>query len=253
MFLVETTQDQNIGKIIYQLLSFPFLLDALIIILLVISVVIGVKRGLFRSICRSIFVVGMLILSWFVFVPLLGNWINESAMKAFNITTTISYGSTTVTATSLKEIYQALADIANSNPNIEFVYSTEWISGLSLGVAYAIAWLTILLILLFFSWIISCILWAFPVRYIFPHRSKKKRKSRINVIGGLLNIVSCFIIVMMMMSSSRALCPGFASLSGLLDSTDVALFSPYTIGILGGLSPDNLWAFGWASHTDAMF
>lgn len=210
----------------------PFILDVIVVLFLLIITACGYSKGFWRASFRFIFVIILLIVSWIWIIDSLAVFINEQALTSFGIVMNVTGPQGTVAASGLKDIVESVALKGTSGTGN--APTAEYIEGLSLALSKSVAWLVIVIIIQFVSWIISAILYLI-FRNIIP---KKIRKRKLRLLGALLGLLQGAIVIICLMIPMSALSPAAERLTG--DNRDPYGFVPgWAISIAKGLDPKN--------------
>ena len=197
---------EDIAIIIYNILSFPFFIDGMIIAMLILSFLFGLWKKGWHALWRFIFVVLLLAGAALFAVKPLAAWVaGEEFFALIGYHPVIDYGgSETVTINSLTELVVVVGRLTTNRAKFTPEFSVE----LAMNLAKAISWFAIVLVVQLVSWIVSALLWPLA-RLIIP---QKVRNRKMRVLGGVIGLAQMIIIVASYMFATSAIGPGLTYL-----------------------------------------
>lgn len=221
----------SVASTIDSILNFPLVLDVVIVLFLLISTSFGFAKGFWRGLWRFIFVIIMLVISWFFIVEPMAKWIMDDMFSLFKITAVVGDANFTSLGDYLKEVIR----LGVETGKLSSKYASEaYVNGLILSLCKSVAWLFLVAIIQFVSWIISSLFYVLLIRLIIP---KKVRAVKIKLLGALLGLMQGVVIVFAFMSSFATLSPAIGEISE--NNPAFSWISPYVVSIFKGFNPEN--------------
>lgn len=223
----------DVAAILDSVLNFPLVLDILLVLFLLISTSFGFAKGFWRGTWRLISVVIMLVISWFFLIEPVALWVKDEMLTVFNISVTLG-------ETQIKSFGEVLNQVikmgVESGKLVDPKYADEvFVSGLILSICKSLAWLLLVIIIQFASWIISSLFYLLLIRLIIP---KRVRAVKLKLLGALMSLVQAVIITFSMMISFSSLSPAIAQIDkSVSDAFDWA--NDYIIIVFKAFNPEN--------------
>ncbi len=221
---------QNIFEIIF---SFPYFLDIIIFLFLLVMTSIGYAKGFWRGTFRLLFVVIFLVIAWFTLIDTFANYISNTLLSQLGITFKVG----DQTATSINELIVYSVNYAKeAGLEVPAKFLDEnYVAKFAFAISKSLAWLLIVIITQFVSWIISGILYFLIIRLIIPERV---RKVKLRLLGALMGLIQAVVITFAFMVSFSDLSPAFKSMKNPGEGT-LSWCNPILKLVFGGLDPHN--------------
>lgn len=218
------------SSIIGTILSFPYFLDIVIFLFLLVGTSIGYARGFWRGTFRFIMVVILLLVAWFTLLDKLAGYVNSSLLEQLHITFAIGENE----AKSIEELVIKLAEAgAGSLP--EKYSNIDYLKELAFSISKSLAWLLVVVLVQFVSWILSGILYFLIIRLIIP---EKVRKIKLRILGALMGLAQTVVITFSYMLSLSSISPAVSNVSNPGQGLFTWL-SANTQMVLKALDPNN--------------
>jgi len=237
---------EQIAIIIVNILSFPFLIDGILLIMLIFSFLIGFWKKGWHALWRFIFVIVLLaVAAIFCVKPLATYLAGPEFFALIGYQPTIDYGgASTITVHSFTELIAIIGRLSTDRAKFTIEYSTL----LAFNMAKAAAWFALVLVIHVVSWIVSAIFWPLA-KLAIP---KSVRKRELKPLGGILGFAQTIVIIASYMFATSAIGPGFSHLytQGQYSAYGI---NGYLVGVATGLDPINSWLFGWLSLDGNVF
>lgn len=196
-----------ITTILEVILSFPYFLDIIIFLFLLISTSIGYAKGFWRGTFRFLFVMALLAISWFALLDTFANYVSNTLLSQLHITFKVGDYS----ATSIAELIQYSVKYAQEQgATIPDKFLNEaYMDAFVNSISKSIAWLFLVIIIQFVSWIISGILYFLIIRLIIP---EKVRKVKLSLLGALMGLAQSVMVTFAFMMSFTNLSSTFRNI-----------------------------------------
>lgn len=197
-----------ITTILEVILSFPYFLDIIIFLFLLISTSLGYAKGFWRGTFRFLFVMALLAISWFALLDTFAKYVSNTLLSQLHITFKVGDYS----ATSIAELIQysiQYAQTQGADLPAKFL-NQQYIEAFTNSICKSIAWLFLVIIIQFVSWIISGILYFLIIRLIIP---EKVRKVKLSLLGALMGLAQSVVITFAFMMSFTNLSPAFKNIT----------------------------------------
>lgn len=224
----------DIGSTVLEvILSFPYFLDIIIFLFLLISTSIGYAKGFWRGTFRMLFVVLLLVLAWYFLVDTFAKYVSETLLSQLGVTFKVGE----YNATSINElITYSIKYASESGKEIAPKYLDEaYLNSFAYAICKSLAWLFIVIIVQFVSWIISGILYFLIIRLIIP---EKIRKVKLRLLGALMGLIQSVLVTFAFMISFSSLSPFFKQIKTPGEGV-FSWCSPVMRLIMGSLDPNN--------------
>ena len=237
---------EQIAIIIVNILSFPFLIDGIIILMIILSFLLGLDKKGWHSLWRFVFVILLLAGAALFAVKPLATWLaSEAFFTLIGYQPVVDYGGNhTINITSFTELIVVMGRLSTDRAKFTAAYSAE----LAFNIAKAVAWFAIVLVVHVVSWIVSALLWPL-VHLIIPAHIRKKK---MRVLGGVIGIAQTLVIVASYMFATSAISPGFTYLYSAGNYGAFGI-NDYLVGITAGLNSENSWVFSWLALDAKVF
>ncbi len=197
--------------------------DIVVLVLLLIGVLIGLTQSALKKTFRVLVVVVVIVLVYYVFAPLLTDWICYHAIEAFGYEEIqFTLGDEVVYATTVEELFTSLE---------YFGIDAQVLSAQAVTFCEIISFIILLPVAIFASLIISGLLWHLVVKRLFP-KKLRKGKTISHIIGGLLGGIEMLVIILLLAIALAQISTSFedsilktlndetSSLYGVLNGTD---------------------------------
>ena len=197
-----------ITTIVEVILSFPYFLDIIIFLFLLISTSLGYAKGFWRGTFRFLFVVALLAISWFTLLDTFANYVSNTLLSQLKITFKVGE----YEATSISELIRYSIEYAKvQGADIPTKFLNEaYVDAFVNSISKSIAWLFLVVIIQFVSWIISGILYFLIIRLIIPERV---RKVKLSLLGALMGLAQSVVVTFAFMMSFANLSPMFRNMT----------------------------------------
>ena len=214
------------GGILGWIATNQWLYDIILIIGLLGAFITGIMRGLVKTIVHVVFVGIAFTLSYFIFAPMIANFLLDDMFNLFGYTSSFDLNGVPTTISSLREMFVVMGTHASLSQPM----TAEFSSAVATTLFTAISMLMLSAFIYFFGWIISFILYL-PFMGITISGKKKaraagKKYKKHRLLAGLVSLVGFFIMIFF------ALNAGFAVSAFLVPLANNVPFITYLAGLI---------------------
>ena len=199
--------------------SNTWLFDVLIGLMFLVSFGIGVLRGLWKSVFHVGITAILLLLCYFIFAPMLANWLCDSMMSSLSMPDSVTIDGVLLSFGSLRELIYKLGSLPTGPDTFSYVSSSNFIFTL----CNAFSMMILSIVVFFLSSAISGILFL-PILPLLSRAKKKKiaagkKYKKHRLLGGAVSLVATLLVLMFMLNASFNVSTIMHDVVGLAEST----------------------------------
>jgi|GEM_PF-5790772 len=195
----------------------PWIFDVLLLVFLLLACLAGFIRGLRRSLFHLVFVATGLILSYFIFIPMLSNWmlddfftVIQKGFPDFSPTIPGPEG-LSITFDSLRDVFIKLGTL----PTLVNPLPVEFCSDLAFVFMNASLMIVVTVILYILGWALSSLLYLFvlPFEFVAKRKAKKngKKFKKYRLFGMIPSAIACILLYFFSLNASNAISSVFGA------------------------------------------
>jgi|GEM_PF-2884518 len=227
-------------------LNLPDIFDILVVLFLILAFVRGALRGFWRAFWRFLFVIIVLDFSYLTLIEPFAHFINYGFWSMMGMTINVTLGGIVYHLSSFDDLIRQVVTYSSSMgyvPAGSKLLDPAYVAAFGMAFSKVIGWMVIILGTHFFSWVLSSLLYVFPVRLmVSPTAREHKYRPLGAIFGGLTGFiyVVCFSVIL------SPLHYGFAAMAN--SSQYPYIFSEYTMKTAEVLNPNTSILFGWIDY-----
>ncbi|MCX5775711.1 MAG: hypothetical protein NTV44_05075 [Firmicutes bacterium] len=191
-----------LGSVVSFFLNLPDIFDIVVLIAIILAFVRGALRGFWRAFWRFIFVLVLLDFSYLTLIQPFALFIDYGFWSMMGMTINVTLGGTVFHLNSFDDLIRQIVTYASYMgyvPAGSKLLDAAYVAGFGMAISKAIGWTVIVLATHFMSWMLSGLLYVFPVRLmVSPTAREHKYRPLGAIFGGLTGIiyVICFSVVL---------------------------------------------------------